>query len=239
MVLLLMIGVLYGTVKEIYDIVTLSYLLNHTDPSEFDSALSRNNIAFGIGSVSGVLVSIPVLAFQSQSVQFILFLLLFLIVLSWIFIQYYFDNSHEVFNINTVKDLHILEEVKNIKENSQSYAKTTISTIDFEKAKKGFEYIILKPKQISEQFDWSEIWQKTKQEYRMIYVLVFSKVSFVPLLLWTTGSILLFGCWDNVATTFFVKFLDEAMQDISWVKNLLQSGFILIGLLAIPAYVLQ
>ncbi len=48
MVLLLLIGILYGTVKEIYDIVTLSYLLNHTDPSEFDSALSKNNIAFGI-----------------------------------------------------------------------------------------------------------------------------------------------------------------------------------------------
>ncbi len=237
--LLLLIGILYGTVKEIYDIVTLSYLLNHTDPSEFDSALSRNNIAFGIWSVSGVLVSIPVLAFQSQSVQFILFLLLFLIVLSWIFIQYYFDNSHEVFNVNTVRDLHILEEVKNIKENSQSYVKTTISTIDFEKAKQGWEYIVLKPKQISEQFDWWEIWQKTKQEYRMMYTLVFSKVSFVPLLLWTTGSILLFGCWDNVATTFFVKFLDDALQNVSWIKNLLQSGFILIGLLAIPAYVLQ
>jgi MFS family permease len=73
----------------------------------------------------------------------------------------------------------------------------------------------------------------------MIYRLVFSKTSFVPILLWTTGSILLFGCWDNVATTFFVKFLDESMQNVSWVKNIIQSGFILIGILAIPAYVLQ
>jgi len=50
---------------------------------------------------------------------------------------------------------------------------------------------------------------------------------------------LLFGCWDNVATTFFVTFLDDSMQNVSWVKNIIQSGFILIGILAIPAYVLQ
>lgn len=29
------------------------------------------------------------------------------------------------------------------------------------------------------------------------------------------------------------------MQNVSWVKNIIQSGFILIGILAIPAYVLQ
>jgi hypothetical protein len=46
--LLFIIGILYGTVKEIYDIVTLSYLLSHADPSEYDKVLSKNNIYFGI-----------------------------------------------------------------------------------------------------------------------------------------------------------------------------------------------
>lgn len=238
-ILLFLIGILYGTVKEIYDIVTLSYLLNHTHSWEFDSVLSKNNIAFGIWSVVGVLISIPVLAFQSQSVQFILFLLIFLIAISWVFIHYYFDNSEEVFSVNTIKNLNILEEVKNLEKSSTTYVKTTISTLDFEQAKKSLQYIILKPKQISQQFDWGDIYEKTKQEYRMMYTLVFSKTSFVPMLLWTTGSIVLFGCWDNVATTFFVKFLDEAMRNVSWVKNILQSGFVLIGILAIPAYLLQ
>jgi hypothetical protein len=114
-----------------------------------------------------------------------------------------------------------------------------MSTLDFDQAKKNITYLVLKPKQISQQFDWGDIWKKTKQEYRMIYALVFSQKSFIPILLWTTGTILLFGCWDNVATTFFVKFLDESMQNVSWVKNIIQSGFILIGILAIPAYLLQ
>lgn len=237
--LLFFIGILYGTVKEIYDIVTLSYLLNHADPSEYDKVLSQNNIAWGIGAVAGIVISIPVLAFQSQSVQLILFVLIFLIALSWIFIQYYFDNSSEVFDLNTVKNLHVVEEIKGIEKKSQTYITKNISTLDFQQARKGMQYVVLKPKQILWQFDWWDIWQKTRQEYRMIYVLVFSTVSFVPVLLWTTGSILLFGCWDNVATTFFVQYLDEAMQNVSWVKNTLQSGFVLIGILAIPAYVLQ
>lgn len=51
-ILLMVVGILYGTVKEIYEITTMAYLLNHSDPSEYDSALSKNNIAMGIGSVT-------------------------------------------------------------------------------------------------------------------------------------------------------------------------------------------
>ena len=47
-ILLLFAGILYGTVKETYEITTISYLLNHNDPSEYDNALSKNNIALGI-----------------------------------------------------------------------------------------------------------------------------------------------------------------------------------------------
>ncbi len=39
-------------------------------------------------------------------------------------------------------------------------------------------------------------------------------------------------------TTFFVTFLDEALKN-SGVQNIIRSGFILIGILAIPAYALQ
>ncbi|MCB9806952.1 hypothetical protein H6768_03600 [Candidatus Peribacteria bacterium] len=51
-ILLLTVGILYGTVKEVYEITTIAYLLNHCDPSEYDSALSKNNISMGIGSVT-------------------------------------------------------------------------------------------------------------------------------------------------------------------------------------------
>lgn len=38
---------------------------------------------------------------------------------------------------------------------------------------------------------------------------------------------------------FFITYLDEALKDSAEIKNIIQSGFILIGILAIPAYGLQ
>jgi hypothetical protein len=72
----------------------------------------------------------------------------------------------------------------------------------------------------------------------MLVKLIFSRETLVPILLWTTGSIFLFGCWDTIVTTFFITFLDEILQS-SGIQNIIRSGFILIGILAIPAYALQ
>jgi len=211
--LLLFVGIIYGTIKEIYDITTMSYLLNHVDPSEYDTSLSKNNIAMGVGSVTGVLLSIVILSLRTDSTQLILFVLIFLIVCVGLFIQNYFDNSHEVFNLGAVKNLHIVEKTKNIEENTASYLKNTVSTMDFQKLKGSMDYIIMKPKEITQELDWGDIISKTKLEYKMLYKLVFEKVSFVPILLWSTGGILLFGCWDTIVTTFFVTFLDEALKN--------------------------
>lgn len=100
------------------------------------------------------------------------------------------------------------------------------------------DYIIMKPKEITKDINWNEIVEKTKIEYRMLYKLIFVKTTLVPILLWSTGSIILFGCWDTIVMTFFITFMDESLKD-SGVQNIIRSGFILIGILAIPAYALQ
>jgi hypothetical protein len=238
MVLLLLAGMLYGSVKEIYEITSIAYLLNHSDSSEYDSALSRNNISMGIGSVFGVLLSIIILSFRTDSVQLILFVLIFLIICAWVFIYNYFDNDHEVFNLGTVKNLNIVEKTKDIEQNTVSYLKNTVSTLDFQKLKWWMDYIIMKPKEITKEIDWGEILQKTKIEYKMLYKLIFVKTTLVPILLWSTVSIVLFGCWDTIVMTFFITFLDESLKD-SGIQNIIRSGFILIGILAVPAYALQ
>jgi MFS family permease len=238
MILLLLAGMLYGTVKEVYEITSIAYLLNHSDSSEYDSSLSKYNISMGIGSVFGVLLSIIILSFRTDSVQLILFVLIFLIICAWVFIQNYFDNDHEVFNLNTVKNLNIVEKTKDIEKNTVSYLRETVSTLDFQKLKGSMDYIIMKPKEITKEIDWNEIIEKTKVEYRMLYKLIFVKTTLVPILLWSTGSIILFGCWDTIVMTFFITFMDESLKD-SGVQNIIRSGFILIGILAVPAYALQ
>lgn len=96
----------------------------------------------------------------------------------------------------------------------------------------------MKPKELTQELNWADIIEKTKIEYKMLYKLVFVKTTFVPVLLWSTGCILLFGCWDTIVTTFFVTFLDEALKS-SGIQNIIRSGFVLIGVLAVPAYALQ
>ncbi len=135
MSMLLLVGIIYGTIKEIYDITTMSYLLNRCDPSEYDTAMSKNNVAMGVGSIAGVLISIAVLSLRTDSTQLILFVLIFLIICVWVFIQNYFDNTHETFNLGAVKNLHLIEKTKNIEQETESYVKKTISTGDFEKIK--------------------------------------------------------------------------------------------------------
>ena len=237
--LLLFVGIIYGTIKEIYDITTMSYLLNRCDPSEYDTAMSKNNVAMGVGSIAGVLLSIAVLSLKTDSTQLILFVLIFLIICVWVFIQNYFDNTHETFNLSSVKNLHLIEKTKNLEEETASYVKKTISTGDFGKIKGDMNYIIMRPKQISGELDWGDIIKKTKVEFASIYKLIFEKDTFIPLLLWTTGGIFIFGCWDTIVTTFFITYLDEALKDSAEIRNIIQSGFILIGLLAVPAYGLQ
>ncbi len=237
-ILLLFAGILYGTVKETYEITTISYLLNHNDPSEYDNALSKNNIALGIWSVSGVILSIAILSLKTESVQLMLFVLMFLIVCVSVFIFNYFDNSSETFWLSSVKNLHVVEKAKSVEKWARTFIKNTISTKDFTEVKDKMDYIIMKPKELTKDIDWKDLYEKTKIEYKMIYKLVFEKTSFVPILLWSTGGILLFGCWDTIVTTFFITFLDEAL-DGSGVQNIIRSGFILIGLLAVPAYSLQ
>lgn len=100
------------------------------------------------------------------------------------------------------------------------------------------QYVIMKPKQLGSEIDWNDIYRKTKLEYAMLIKLIFRRETFVPILLWTTGGIFLFGCWDTIVTTFFITYLDEILQG-SGLQNIIRSGFILIGILAIPAYALQ
>lgn len=50
-------SICYGLTKEINDVSTYGYILSHANPSEYGTILARNNITFGIGSLSGLIVS--------------------------------------------------------------------------------------------------------------------------------------------------------------------------------------
>lgn|GEM_PF-1478537 len=85
--------------------------------------------------ISGIILSIFILSLSTNSVELILFVLVFLVICVRIYIKNYFDNSHEVFSLSTIKNLHITQKNKDSTEHSTNYIKSTISTIDFQKIK--------------------------------------------------------------------------------------------------------
>jgi len=97
--------------------------------------MSKLNIYLGVGMIAGIILSIFILSLSTNSVELILFVLIFLVICVRIYIKNYFDNSHEVFSLSTIKNLHITQKNANSAEQSTKYTKNTISTIDFQKIK--------------------------------------------------------------------------------------------------------
>ena len=57
-------SICYGLTKEINDVSTFGYILSHANPREYGTILARNNITFGIGSLTGLVLSGVILSFS-------------------------------------------------------------------------------------------------------------------------------------------------------------------------------
>lgn len=57
MFLLLLAALCYGYAKEIYDVTTLSYILNKATPDQYGIIISKNNLFTGIGAFFGLTVA--------------------------------------------------------------------------------------------------------------------------------------------------------------------------------------
>ena len=51
-ILIIVASFCYGLTKEVNDISTFGYILSHAHPSEYPRILARNNITYGIGSLT-------------------------------------------------------------------------------------------------------------------------------------------------------------------------------------------
>lgn len=235
--LLLLISILYGTAKELYEVSELSYLLNLFDPSEYAEALSKNNIAYGVGAVVGIVFSVLILSFKTEATQLVLFMVSFFIVCAILFVASFFDNPEARINLSEIKDLRITKPEINLSE-ATSHIKKKISTGDFEKIKSSAHYVLMKPKELHKQMDYGEMKENTRKAFGSLLSLVVYPASRVNNLLWLVGGIFIFGFWDTVVVTFFVTYIAEVLSG-SGGDAFIPTPFIVLGLLAIPAYALQ
>lgn len=235
-ILLLLVSVgLYGVIKELSDVTSLSYIMNNADPSEYADLLSRNNIFSGLGALTGLIISGVILSFD---LFIAVSILVFFIAIFIVFIVIYFDNSKMAinFNIQDIRKLKIISPRETI-ESVKQYAISQVQKADFKEVAKGMKFIFLKPMQFHTEMNWKEIVATTKEDIKSFYEVL----ALAPLnkrLIVMSLIVVFFGFWDTFVITFLISFLDKIISnnDNFILQTRLFTGYMFIAILAIPAF---
>ncbi len=225
--LLILAACMYGFTKEVNDLTTLSYILNNSDPSEYSTIISRNNIFSGAGSLIGLLASGFVLTFSPTTA---IFILNFMILVLMGFIFFYFDNSVRTITLAEVTKLKVIASRLSV-DSVKSYATGYLEKADFGKLANEARLIFLRPTRLESNFKPREIVPATLEEFKRIRQVIMG----IPMsmsLLWYIGLILAFGFWDTFAASFLIDYLAKLPGAGGF-------AYALLGAIAIPAFVMQ
>jgi hypothetical protein len=220
-------AICYGVTKEINDISTYWYILSHANPSEYATILARNNITFGIGSLCGLILSGVILSFSPAFAVVVLGIIIFWFL---VFTIKFFDNSMDSVNITDITDFRISIQKWNT-EHVREYITETVKKVDIEKVVNGAKYLMLKPKQTTQdiKIPWKNIYISSKKEFKIIWEICMHKPMHTSLL-WTMTLVLTFGFWDTFASSFLLDFLNDIKP--GW-------SYILLAMIWIPGIILQ
>lgn len=216
----------YGLTKELNDVSTFWYVLSHANPSQYGTILARNNITFWIWSLIGLILSWVLLSLNPA----LAVIILWLIITGFLFFTIrYFDNSMDSISIKDIDRFRVSIQRWN-SENVKEYIVETVKKTDIEKVIQWAKYLMIKPKQKSEdKIPWKEIILMSQKEFKIIKDIFVHK----PIhknLIWTITLVLTFGFWDTFASSFLLDFLDQVK---SWWS------FVLLAIIGVPWIVLQ
>lgn len=226
-VLIIIASFCYGLTKEINDISTYWYILSNASPSEYATILARNNITYGLGSLSGLVLSGIILSINPTIA---VISLATIIVFFLAFTIRFFDNSHETIGIKDIISFTVA--VKKLsKENIREYLSEKIQASELPSILENAKYIFLKPLSIEtdKKINIREFIAETKQTAQTIWWILGHTPPFI-LIYWTMSLVLVFWFWDTFAATFLIEYLDQIAS--GW-------SYILLALIAIPALGLQ
>ena len=227
LILMLVAAMCYGFSKEVNDITNISYVLNNATPDQYKSIFATNNIAFGIGSFLGLLVSGFIL---SSSPKLIILHILLIIIIIFFVMNYYFDNAKTTLDLKEVQKFQVY-----LKKSSLSKARENVTqvvkSIDMKQTLSQTKYLFLRPMvRNPNMISVSQMQQKTIESFHEIYAtLAFARGKYL-IVYWSFVMLLTFGFWDTFASTFLIDFLNQVKS--GW-------SFILLGLIAVPAFGLQ
>ena len=145
LILMLVAAMCYGFSKEVNDITNITYVLNNASPDQYKSIFATNNIAFGVGSFLGLLISGFILSPTiSPSPKFIIFHILLIILIIFFVMNYYFDNAKTTLDLKEVQKFQVY-----LKKSSLSKARENItqvvSSINMKQTLSQTKYLFLRP----------------------------------------------------------------------------------------------
>ena len=224
---LLLAAMCYGFAKEVNDITTISYVLNNAKPNQYKSIFAKNNIFFWTGSFFWLLIAWFILTFTPKLIVWMIFLIILII---FFIMFYFFDNSKKVIDMENIKNFRIDMNNLSLKKAGENMS-YIVSKFDIKETLKNTKYIVLKPSTISkDMISFREIITKTKTSFWEIYdTLAFASNKHL-IVYWSFIMLLTFWFWDTFASTFLIDFLNQVKP--GW-------SFVLLGLIAIPAFWLQ
>lgn len=227
LILLLVAALCYGFTKEINDITTISYVMNQATPDQYKTIISKNNLYFWIGSFLWLLLAGGIMNF---SPKFIIFQVVFLILLVFFITSYYFDNKWATPSLKDIEQFKVYLSKNRLKKMSEN-VKYSMNIVELKKFVAKGSYIFLKPMKMSEnRLDMETLMQKTQENLKDIFqTLLYASEKYL-IVFWSCVMVLTFGFWDTFASTFLIDFLNQLKP--GW-------SYILLGIIAIPAFWLQ
>lgn len=226
--LLVVAAMCYGFAKEVNDITTISYILNNAHPNQYKSIIARNNIFFGVGSFLGLFLSWIILTFAPE---LILVNIVFMALLILGVMYFFFDNSASIVDKNNIKSLYFTLQGSSWKKTKNSVTQV-VWKINMNQVLENTRHIILNPVRVNKEkrISRKEIIEKTSLSFKEIQMTLSYSMQNYMIVYWSFIMLLTFGFWDTFASTFLIDFLDSLKP--GW-------SFILLGLIAIPAFWLQ
>lgn len=219
----------YWITKELQEVTLVSYILSNVNPKEYTYMLAKKNLWTWIWSFLWLILAWFILSLSANN---IIFLVIFIIILIIYFTINFFDNSEKTLNLQDIYKFKVFFETENIIKISDWVKENIIKTVNKIELKwilDSSSYLFLKPLTLQSWFDIKTLFYETKKEFISIYkILSWSKTWLV--LYWAMIILITFWFWDTFASTFLIKFLDSF---INWW------WYILLAIIAIPAFVLQ
>ncbi|NDK08960.1 hypothetical protein EOM39_07025 [Candidatus Gracilibacteria bacterium] len=224
LILLLVASFCYGLTKELQEVTYFSYILNNSSHNQISSLLAKKNLFGGIGAFVGLLISGLILKLPPI---FILILTIFIIIFIIYFTKAFFDNSEKTITLQDIYKfkVHLKKEDNTTK---ASEAKT-VNKLELKNIVSQTKYLFLKPITIKSGLTFKLLYNETRKEFIGTYNILADKTN--PLVLyWCLVMVMTFGFWDTFAATFLIGFLDTLWNG---------GGYVLLGIIAIPAFGLQ